>query len=207
MTSSQAVATAGPPMLQSIPNDTASSSYLVDLASELPLAASQFGLALTTALEYRESPESVGSKRPSDIPDAKSGPIQPHYRSRLLPTGKVDGEEGALTEMDVTIDQFAITIYARCEATLMRAAALEAEDSGSSGRTQPSPKYIASVATAENLSKALERNPVDPVVQGHYQNVLSVITDLLEHQSAKRTRSGKGELGFEGNPQSNTIIG
>ncbi|KAK3809209.1 MAG: hypothetical protein J3Q66DRAFT_443973 [Benniella sp.] len=171
---------ASPSPLLPITNETASSSYLAELVPELPYVASQFGLVLTTALEYRENPESVCCKQPGGT--SIIGGDQ-HFRTNPMPSG-----EASLTQVDMTISD-STTFYARCEPALMRAAALEGVDTLDS--TQDNTEAIANGATADNFSKALEKKPVDPVVHGHYKNVLSAISSVLEHRSAERSRLGK----------------
>jgi hypothetical protein len=175
-------ASASPSPLLPITNDIASSSYLAELVPELPYVASQFGLVLTTALEYRENPESVCCKQPGGTSIVGG---EQHFRTNPIPSGEV-----SLTQVDVTISDSRTTFYARCEPALMRAAALEGV--GTLDSTQDNTEAIANGATAGNFSKALEKKPVDPVVHGHYQNVLSVISSVLERQSAERSRLGKG---------------
>ncbi|KAG0237189.1 hypothetical protein BGX31_003650 [Mortierella sp. GBA43] len=190
MTFPETVERTVPPLLQPISNEVASSSYLAELVPELPYAASQFGIVLTTALEYRENPENVSCKRPSEPSESESS--QPHYRSKPLPAGKVDGEEQvSWTELDLTISNQSITFYARCEPALVRAAALEANRDGASGSIENNSLFIANEATADNMPKALESGSA--IVQAHSRNVISVMSGILEHQSAERIRLGKNE--------------
>ncbi|KAI7820841.1 hypothetical protein BC939DRAFT_218467 [Gamsiella multidivaricata] len=56
MSPSQQPDSSAPSLLAHISNETACSSYLAELVSELPLASSQFGIVLSTALGNRENP-------------------------------------------------------------------------------------------------------------------------------------------------------
>ncbi|KAF9961781.1 hypothetical protein BGZ65_010220 [Modicella reniformis] len=103
---------------------------------------------------------------------------RPHYRFK----------EGVV---EVTLSKHATTFYARCEPALMRAAALEDEDNNASSPIQANTEWVANRATTENFSKVLERKPIDPIVHGHCQNVVSVISNILDYHSAERSREGK----------------
>ncbi|KAF9914098.1 hypothetical protein BX616_008980 [Lobosporangium transversale] len=208
-----------PSLFHSISNEEACSSYLAELHLELPLAASQFGLVLSTALEYKKDPTKLHTVKP--ISAHSSGLKEPHYRSKPLPVhiqsyethkqgqGHADdvqkGEapiavenDGAQTEIvtstkvDLTISGDALTFYARCEPLLMQAATSgSATDNGLSKTTGSS--HEAYNATSESFTKALEQSQGQPgsVIHGHYQNVLSAITNVLEYQLSERVRLGQ----------------
>ncbi|KAG0366723.1 hypothetical protein BGZ54_004959 [Gamsiella multidivaricata] len=184
MSPSQQPDSSAPSLLAHISNETACSSYLAELVSELPLASSQFGIVLSTALGNRENPSNVRPKRPGQDTALESGFEEPHYRAIPIPVE----DTSTTTEMDVTLSGHATTFYARCEDLLMRAAVRAADTADTADGGSDADK-----ATAGNFARALVTKPVDPIVQGHCRNVLTVISNILEHQAAKRARLGKEE--------------
>ncbi|KAG0213709.1 hypothetical protein BGX28_003653 [Mortierella sp. GBA30] len=161
----------------------AGSDYMVELIGELPLAISQFGLVLLTALELKENKGGVvHPKNPEAMQEL--GPEQPHYRSRPIPLSDAVGQPP--TVVDVTISGYAATFYARCESLLMNAAISAASAAESSA------EECTDLASAENMSLALQKHPSDPVIQGHYQNVRSVVSDILAHRLDNSISSDNG---------------
>ncbi|KAF9114772.1 hypothetical protein BGX27_009893 [Mortierella sp. AM989] len=182
-----------PSLLQFISNEDASSSYLAELVDHLPLAASQFGLVLHTALELRDNSGKLHSKDPGQA-GLNSALEQPHYRSKAMPTS---GSEVDFTNIDVTMSGKVTSLYARCEAFLMRAAATAANTKSSataSTSSELSAKELVERASSENFVKALN-NLDDPKIQEHYQNFLSFVPTVIEHWVAERTRIGEEATG------------
>ncbi|KAF9998840.1 hypothetical protein BGZ80_006890 [Entomortierella chlamydospora] len=160
-----------PSLLQPISNEDACSSYLAELHNEMPYAASQFGLVLTTALERRQAGKEPVVK-------------QPHFRSKAIPVPGSDNKEPIdFTNIDVTVSGHVTTFSARCEPFLMRAAAAVVD-------AKSSAEELADRASSENFSKALKQFD-DPLIQGHCENFLSLIPAILEYSSAEQARVGQ----------------
>ncbi|KAF9183742.1 hypothetical protein BGZ51_006496 [Haplosporangium sp. Z 767] len=173
------------PALQLISTQSVRSDYLAELVGELPLAASQFGMALRSALEHRQDARSdLQSKCPEEE--------QLHYRSTPVSiSGRA--EENASTVVDVTITDYATTFHGRCESRLMQAAISEglSAQAGLAGSSDH--------ATASNMDIALKSEKADPVTRDYYQTVLAVISELMERRSA--TQRPLDNDGGQGSPQ------
>ncbi|KAF9273951.1 PSMC3 interacting protein [Mortierella alpina] len=171
--------------LASIPNEIACSEYLAELVDELPLAASQFGLVLATALDLEEKAESRRPVAPEVATVAQQEVEQPHYRSHAVPLAAA--AEHPSTVVDATLYGYAATFYARCESLLMQAAisTASANETSKEERTR--------LASSENMSLALQSSTVDPVVQEHYKNVFSVVSEIFSRRSADGVSSKEGE--------------
>ncbi|KAG0018670.1 hypothetical protein BGZ80_006889 [Entomortierella chlamydospora] len=178
MPSSNSTASATPSLLQPISNEDACSTYFAELIDEMPFAVSQFGLVLTTALEGKQA-------------RADSGPTQLHFRSKVIPvSGSADEEPVDFTNFDVTFNPSLFTTFsARCESLLMRAAATATIVDTDINLYELSADELANRATSENFVEALKKLG-DPWIQGHYQNFLAFIPNMIEHWSAERARQG-----------------
>lgn len=174
------------PLLKPISPDASYADYLAELTHELPLSVSQFGIVLVSALELRERKNPSTDSKRSKEPEGTTAPAwepnvdNPHFRCSL-PIQNATGKD-VFTTVDVTIAGHASTIYARCEYSLMLAAASNAASKGGVENGHDSFK-----ATAENFTKALESNPV---IQGHQKNIVAVMKEILDHPVANVTPPG-----------------
>ncbi|KAF9924340.1 hypothetical protein BGZ67_009335 [Mortierella alpina] len=171
--------------LASIPNEIACSEYLTELVGELPLAASQFGLVLATALDLEEKARAVHPEAPEVGTVSEQEVEQPHYRSHAVSLAAA--AEHPSTVVDATLYGYAATFYARCESLLMQAAIATA----STNETSKEDKIR--LASGESMSLALQSSTVDPVVREHYRNVSSVVSEIFSRRSAHGVSSEEGQ--------------
>ncbi|KAF9351881.1 hypothetical protein BGX26_010178 [Mortierella sp. AD094] len=177
MLSLNSTTTSNSSFLQPISNEDACSTYFAELVDEMPFVASQFGLVLTATLERQQARRDSAS-------------TQPHFRSKAIPvSGIADEEPVDFTNIDVTINGHITTFSARCEPLLMRAAAAATVIDTDNTLHELSAKELADRATSENLAKALKQLD-DQLIQGHYQNFLSFVPNIIEHWSTGQTRRG-----------------
>lgn len=174
------------PLLKPISSDAGYADYLAELTHELPFSVSQFGIVLVSALELRDRQNQDRDSKSKD-PDGtttatvtwKPNVDSPHFQCSL-PVQDVTGKD-VFTTLDVTIAGHANTVYARGEYALMQAAARAGSEGGEID------EHYSFKATAENFSKAVEN---DPVVQGHQNNVVAVMKEILEHPVANEAPPG-----------------
>ncbi|KAI1316106.1 hypothetical protein EDD11_010420 [Mortierella claussenii] len=182
---SQPASSNGPSLLVPIPNAEAASVCLVELTRELPLAASPFGLVLSTALDLSSN------KAPEDFFGAELGAIpQPHFCAREHVHGQLPQESA---HVHVSMSGWANTFYAQCEKLLMRAAATFAVKAAADGKSaaELTSEDVVKHGTSENFAKLLKQSPVDPIIQDHCHNVSSIISNILEFQASERIRLNK----------------
>ncbi|KAF9910389.1 hypothetical protein EC991_006654 [Linnemannia zychae] len=179
------------PLLKPISPDAGYADYLAELTQELPFSASQFGIVLVSALELRDCKrgrQDTKSKGPNEAaPTWEPTVDSPHFQCSL-PVKNAAGKD-VLTNIDVTIAGHANTLYVRSEFSLMQAAAAAAPFEDNTVDSHYSFK-----ATAENFTKALES---DHVVQGHQNNVVAVMNEILEHPVSKNTPPGQDEANLQ----------
>ncbi|KAF9329337.1 hypothetical protein BGZ91_000611 [Linnemannia elongata] len=175
-----------PPLLKPISSEAGYADYLAELTHELPFSASQFGIVLVSALELRDrdskSKHSEGTTTVTWKPNVDS----PHFRCSL-PVQDAKGKD-AFTTVDVTIAGHASTVYARCEYSLMQAAARAGSEDGAID------EHYSFKATAENFCKAAEN---DPVIQGHQKNVVAVMNEILDHPVANEAPPGQDDASLQ----------
>ncbi|KAF8940636.1 hypothetical protein BGZ47_007680 [Haplosporangium gracile] len=179
-------------LLKPISPDAGYTDYLAELTHELPFSASQFGIVLVSALQLRER-KNQGHDNKSKEPQGTATPVtwepnvdSPHFRCSL-PVQNATGED-VLTTVDVTVAGHANTVYARCEYSLMQAAATAAyEGSMVDG-------HYSFKATAENFTKVLES---DSIIQGHQKNVVAVMKEIVDHPVTNKAPPGQGEAGLQ----------
>ncbi|KAF9946746.1 hypothetical protein BGZ72_011168 [Mortierella alpina] len=171
--------------LATIPNEVACSEYLLELVDELPLGLSQFGLVLATALDLEEKAGSAHSRAPEVGTASEKEVEQPHYRSHALPL--TAAAEQAPTVVDATLYGYAATFYARCEPLLMQAAISAASTS------ETRKEERTSLASGENMTLALQSSTLNPVVQDHYRNVFSVVSEIFSRRSSDGAPSEEGQ--------------
>lgn len=157
------------------------SRYLANLVQQLPLSTSQFGLVLTSVLEAADENGSKGISNPTEnIDDEPQGFWHPHFRSGPLPLPSLPPDSSEFTVIDVTIQGHSECFFAHCEKEMMQAA-IDAAESGTSTDN----------ATGENLLRALKKQPADSVIVGHYDNICSIISTILERKAKNFKREGK----------------
>ncbi|KAF9132200.1 hypothetical protein BGW39_000635 [Mortierella sp. 14UC] len=182
------------PLLKPISPAAGYADYLTELTQELPFSVSQFGIVLVSALELRDRKRGhrvTKSKESVEIAPAWEPSIDsPHFRCSL-PVQNASGKD-VFTTIDVTIAGHANTLYARSEYSLMQTAAAAA--AVASAEDDAAESHYSFKATAENFTKALES---DPVVQGHQNNVVAVMNEILDHPIAKNTPPGQDEAGLQ----------
>ncbi|KAF9307906.1 hypothetical protein BG003_011875, partial [Podila horticola] len=160
------------------------SRYLANLVQQLPLSTSQFGLVLTSVLEAADENGSKGISNPTEnIDDEPQGFWHPHFRSGPLPLPSLPPDSSEFTVIDVTIQGHSECFFAHCEKEMMQAA-IDAAESGTSTDN----------ATGENLLRALKKQPADSVIVGHYDNICSIISTILE----RKAKNFKREVDIKG---------
>ncbi|KAK3823626.1 MAG: hypothetical protein J3R72DRAFT_458913 [Linnemannia gamsii] len=180
------------PLLKPISPDAGYADYLTELTHEFPLSVSQFGIVLVSALELRERKKGHDAK--SKAPEG-TAPVwepsvdSPHFQCSL-PVQNAAGKD-VFTTIDVTIAGHANTLYARCEHSLMQAASAAAASVPTNDAAE---HYNSLEATADNFTKVLES---DPVVQGHHNNVVAVMNEILDHPVANNTPPGQDETDLQ----------
>ncbi|KAF9945003.1 hypothetical protein BGZ70_004141, partial [Mortierella alpina] len=163
----------------------ACSEYLTELAGELPLAVSQFGLVLATALDLEERAGAARSEATEVGIVSEQEVEQPHYRSHPIPLAAA--AKHPPTVVDATLYGYAATFYARCEPLLMQAAiaAASTNDTSKEGKIR--------LASGENMTLALQSSGVDSVVQEHYRNVFSVVSEIFSRRSTSSASSADSD--------------
>ncbi|KAG0334386.1 hypothetical protein BG000_008375 [Podila horticola] len=160
------------------------SRYLANLVQQLPLSTSQFGLVLTSVLGAADENGSKGISNPTEsIDDEPQGFRHPHFRSGPLPLTSLPPDSSESTVIDVTIQGHSESFFAHCEKEMMQAA-IDAAESGTSTDN----------ATGENLLRALKKQPADSVIVGHYDNICSIISTILE----RKAKSFKRQVNIKG---------
>lgn len=171
-------------LLKPISSDAGYADYLAELTHELPFSASQFGIVLVSALELRDRQNQDRNSKSKDPEGTTTVTWEPNVDSPhsrcSLPIQDATGK-AVFTTVDVTIAGHASTIYARCEYSLMQAAARADSEGGAIDG------HYSFKATAENFSKAAEN---DPVIQGHQRNVVAVMKEILDHPVSDTTPPG-----------------
>ncbi|KAG9066552.1 hypothetical protein KI688_012460 [Linnemannia hyalina] len=179
------------PILKPISSHAGYADYLAELTHELPFSASQFGIVLVSALGLRDrqnQDRDSKSKNPEGTATVTWEPNidSPHSRCSL-PVQDATGKD-VFTTVDVTIAGHASTVYARGEYSLMQAASRAGSEGGAID------EHYSFKATAENFSKAAKG---DPVIQGHQNNVIAVMKEILDHPVANKTPPGQDKAGLQ----------
>ncbi|KAF9143897.1 hypothetical protein BGX30_014381 [Mortierella sp. GBA39] len=179
------------PILKPISSHAGYADYLAELTHELPFSASQFGIVLVSALELRDRQNQDRDSKSKDPEGTTTVTWEPNIDSPhslcSLPVQDATGKD-VFTTVDVTIAGHASTIYARGEYSLMQAASQAGSEGGAIDG------HYSFKATAENFSKAAKS---DPVIQGHQNNVVAVMKEILEHPVANKTPPGQDEAGLQ----------
>ncbi|KAF9543998.1 hypothetical protein EC957_000267 [Mortierella hygrophila] len=179
------------PILKPISSHAGYADYLAELAHELPFSASQFGIVLVSALELRDRQNQDRDSKSRDPERTTTVTWEPNLDSPhsrcSLPVQDATGKD-VFTTVDVTIAGHASTIYTRDEYSLMQAASRAGFEGGAIDG------HYSFKATAENFSKAAKS---DPVIQGHQNNVVAVMKEILDHPVANKTPPGQDKAGLQ----------
>ncbi|KAG0274673.1 hypothetical protein BGZ95_009569 [Linnemannia exigua] len=178
------------PLLKPISPDAGYADYLTELTHEFPLSVSQFGVVLVSALELRDrkNGHDAKSKALEEAAPAWEPSIDsPHFQCSL-PVPNAAGKN-VFTTIDVTVAGHANTLYARCEHSLMQTAA-SATTASASSDDGTAENHCSLEATADNFTKVLES---DVVIQGHQNNVVAVMNEILDHPVAKNKPPGQDD--------------